>query len=123
VTEHIELTLPFPPSVNTYWRRHGHTVFIAKAGQMFRTNVLAAVWQQIGRPKPLKGRLSVALTLRRKDKRLFDVDNFAKAALDALAHAGVYENDSQIDRLTIERGELDRPNGSMRVVISQEQES
>lgn len=113
----LELRLPFPPSVNTYWRRHGNRVFIAKAGQAFRRNVLADVWQQIGKPKPLTGRLAVALTLRRGDQRSFDVDNFSKAALDALAHAGVFENDSQVDRLTIERGALDKPKGSMVVRI------
>lgn len=113
----IELTLPFPPSVNHYWRRHGHTVFIAKAGKDFRMNVLAAVLQQIGKPKALTGRLSMSLTLRRGDRRSFDVDNYSKATLDALAHAGLFENDSQVDRLTIERGELDKPKGSMVVRI------
>jgi Holliday junction resolvase RusA-like endonuclease len=40
-----------------------------------------------------------------------------------MAHAGVYLDDSQIDKLTIERGELDKPHGSMVVVIREETSS
>ncbi|MCV5604634.1 hypothetical protein OFN09_31885, partial [Escherichia coli] len=25
MTERIEFVLPYPPTVNTYWRRHGNT--------------------------------------------------------------------------------------------------
>jgi Holliday junction resolvase RusA-like endonuclease len=38
--------------------------------------------------------------------------------LDALEHAGVYENDSQLDELHIIRQEL-RPSGACKVVITQ----
>ncbi|EOT8220808.1 hypothetical protein ACKXL7_005403, partial [Escherichia coli] len=27
MTERIEFVLPYPPTVNTYWRRHGNTYF------------------------------------------------------------------------------------------------
>jgi crossover junction endodeoxyribonuclease RusA len=119
VTEHVELTLPLAPSVNHYWRRHGHTIYISSEGKKFRVDTQAAVLSQIGLCKPLTGRLAVSITIHPRDRRKIDLDNRLKAGLDALAHAGVYEDDSQIDRLTIERGELDRPNGSMRVVISE----
>lgn len=38
------------------------------------------------------------------DKRKRDLDNVAKATLDALQHAGLYDDDSQIDELRIVRG-------------------
>jgi crossover junction endodeoxyribonuclease RusA len=35
-----------------------------------------------------------------------DIDNRVKAALDALTHAGVYDDDSQIDELFVARGDI-----------------
>jgi crossover junction endodeoxyribonuclease RusA len=104
--------------VNHYYRRHGHTIYVSSEGKQFRINAQAAVLEQLGLVKPLDGRLSVAITLRPRDKRRIDLDNRLKSTLDSLTHAGVWLDDSQIDRLTIERGELDRPLGSMVVTIS-----
>jgi crossover junction endodeoxyribonuclease RusA len=44
--------------------------------------------------------------LRPPDRRRRDIDNTAKAILDALAGAGVYDDDCQIDRLVIERDRI-----------------
>jgi len=112
------LTLPFPPSVNRYWRHVGPRVLISREGRRFRESVralLAAV-----RPSPdtstFRGRLDMIVTLHPPDKRRRDIDNSMKGLLDALAHAGVYEDDSQIDHLTIDRGAVVR-GGSCAVEI------
>lgn len=34
-------------------------------------------------------------------KRSYDIDNYCKVVFDALQHAGIYKNDSQIKELTI----------------------
>jgi crossover junction endodeoxyribonuclease RusA len=48
----------------------------------------------------------VALHVSMRDRRIADIDNRVKAALDALTHAGVYDDDSQIDELLVCRGEI-----------------
>jgi crossover junction endodeoxyribonuclease RusA len=48
-----------------------------------------------------KGPLRVVIEAWRPDKRRRDLDNLLKATLDGLAHAGVYEDDSQIVDLRI----------------------
>jgi crossover junction endodeoxyribonuclease RusA len=53
-----------------------------------------------------KDRVSVSIVLKPPDRRRRDIDNTAKAILDALAGAGVYDDDCQIDRLTIERDRI-----------------
>src|SRR5258707_11434085 len=53
--------------------------------------------------KPLEGDIEVSITLYFGTKRKADLDNFNKLSLDALTGIA-YEDDSQIARLTIERG-------------------
>lgn len=103
-----ELSLPYPPSVNRYWRsaRMGRSVnvYISEQGQQFRTAVHVAVLQARANKK-LAGRLAVSVELYPADKRKRDIDNCLKSLLDALAHSGVYLDDSQIDQLTVIRKE------------------
>ncbi|EPO6287062.1 hypothetical protein AB4M58_24175, partial [Escherichia coli] len=42
----IEFVLPYPPTVNTYWRRRGSTYFVSKAGERYRRDVALIVRQQ-----------------------------------------------------------------------------
>jgi crossover junction endodeoxyribonuclease RusA len=102
--------LPYPPSVNHYWRRVGGATLISREGRRFRKDVCAALAAGVGgaggagpRP-PLAGRLAVFVTVCPPDRRRRDLDNVQKALLDALEHGGVYGDDAQIDRLVIERG-------------------
>lgn len=46
-----------------------------------------------------------------------DLDNLLKALLDGMQHAGIYEDDSQIDHLEISRREV-TPPGLMVVTIN-----
>ena len=96
----IEITLPWPPSVNTYWRNvNGRTVISAK-GREYRETVGDQMILQ-KQVKHFTGRLRVEIEAFRPDKRRRDLDNLLKATLDGLAHAGVYEDDSQIVDLRI----------------------
>ena len=54
----------------------------------------------------MAGPLEVDIHVYPPDRRRRDVDNVQKALLDALDHGGGYEDDSQIVRLSIEKGEL-----------------
>lgn len=47
----------------------------------------------------LTGRLQVWVEAWMPDRRKRDLDNIKKALLDSMTHAGVYEDDSQIDDL------------------------
>jgi len=53
--------------------------------------------------KKCNGRLSVQLTAYPPDRRRRDLDNILKATLDSLTYAEVIEDDSQFDRICIER--------------------
>jgi len=98
--EMIEITLPWPPSVNTYWRNFDGRMIISARGREYRETVGDQMTLQ-KMVKHFKGQLKVEIEAFRPDKRRRDLDNLLKATLDGLAHAGVYEDDSQIVDLRI----------------------
>ena len=105
--------VPFPPSVNQYWRsvamgRHVR-VLISRRGRLYREGVLAALRVHHVTWSPLEQRLRVRVTLNPPDRRVRDLDNFAKALLDAFTHARVWNDDALIDELTIIRGPVMSP--------------
>jgi len=97
-------TLPWPPSVNHYWRHVGRRVLISREGRTFRRNVCALLGGGGGaRKPPAGGRIALCMDAFPPDRRRRDLDNLQKATCDSLAHAGVYEDDSQIDYLGARR--------------------
>ena len=99
----LELELPYPPSINHYWRRVGTRTLISREGRRFRERVVAILAAL--RIHPLVGNLAVHVEVFPPDRRRRDIDNVQKALLDALEHGGAYADDSQIVKLTIEKGD------------------
>jgi crossover junction endodeoxyribonuclease RusA len=103
----MKLILPWPPSNNHYWGSRDKTRFLTARGKQYRVDTLLAVFAcNRGAPKPLMGKLRLNIVANPPDRRARDLDNLLKAPLDALAKAGVYADDKQIDELTIKRGEV-----------------
>ena len=97
----LELELPYPPSVNHYFRMVGRRVLISREGRAFRTRVCSTL-AAMG-VRPMDGRLALEIEVYPPDNRRRDIDNVQKALLDALEHGGAYWDDSQVVRLTIEK--------------------
>lgn len=96
----IELTLPWPPSVNRYWRTFQGRMIISAEGRSYRKAVADQVLIQRG-AKHYAGKMKVEIEAWRPDKRKRDLDNLLKAVLDACTHSGVWEDDSNIVDLRI----------------------
>lgn len=110
------LTLPLPPSVNCYWRKNPRGMFITKEGKEFRRKVEEIVADR-NALKFGSERLFLAVRLCMRDRRPNDLDNRLKALCDALAHAGVFDDDEQIDELMVLRGPIVK-GGECYVMIS-----
>ena len=95
--------LPYPPSINRYYRTVRGRILISKAGREYRRDVLAA----IAPPHSLEGKLCLRIDAYPPDRRRRDVDNLQKPLLDAMEKAGVFENDAQIKSLTTEMHDFD----------------
>jgi Holliday junction resolvase RusA-like endonuclease len=98
----IEIDLPYPPSINHYWRRVGPRTLISREGRRFRERVQAILAGM--KIEPLAGPLEMEVRIHPPDNRRRDIDNVQKALLDALQHGGAYGDDSQIVKLTITKG-------------------
>jgi len=112
----ITLTLPWPPSVNKYWRTFQGRMIISAEGRSYRKAVADQVLIQRG-AKHYTGKLCVEIEAYRPDKRRRDLDNLLKAVLDGCTHAGVWEDDSNIVDLRIYWAES--IGGMLKVKVSE----
>lgn len=108
----IVLNLPLPPSVNSYWGFSGHRRFLTKEANSFKRAVADYVLEYRV-PKLAKARLEFTVTLHFKDRRANDIDNRVKALWDALVNANVFDDDSQIDILIVNRGAIKKGGGCL----------
>ena len=104
----IELLLPWPPTVNSYYVKTRNGIFISKSGRKYRDALAESVNEQLGAFCALTSSLLVEVELYPPDRRKRDLDNYMKALLDACTKAGFWEDDSLIDQLFIYRGEVTR---------------
>ena len=101
-----QFVLPYPPSVNTYWRRRGSQYYISDKGQKYRKDV-----QQIIRQLKL-------VIADVPDSRRRDLDNILKGLLDSLIHAGFAEDDEQFDDIRVIRG-VKVPGGRLGIKLTE----
>lgn len=111
-----ELILPLAPTINHYYGARGSKRYIKQEGEEFRWRVLAAV--KSAKIPLMTGRISISIRVYPRDKRMQDIDNRIKATLDALQHAGVFANDSQVDDLHVVRGKI-IPGGRLELMIGE----
>ena len=111
----LNLFLPYPPSVNTYWGFKGSQRFLTAKARQFKKDVFAAF--VLSEHKGFEAhRVSLTVHLHAPDKRVRDIDNIAKPLLDALTQAGVFIDDAQVDRLLIVRKEKMK-GGGCRILV------
>lgn len=112
----IELSLPWPPSVNTYWRTFNGRMIISAKGREYRKAVADQVLIQRG-AKHYEGKMRVEIEAYRPDNRRRDLDNLLKAVLDACTNSGVWVDDSNIIDLRIYWA--DSIGGMLKVKVSE----
>ena len=96
----ITFVLPFPPSMNTYWRNlNGRTLLSAK-GRKYKNDVAYTVYKQLKKkPVPITGNVAVKIEFYPPNNIRRDMDNCFKALFDSLTTAKVWCDDSQIKRI------------------------
>lgn len=105
----FSIILPFPPSINTIYPIVRGRKILSKNGRLYKKeveNILSNVEYTT-----LTGNLSMFIALTVPDRRRRDIDNYNKAVLDCLTEQRVYEDDSQIVYLTVEKSGPIRVDG------------
>ncbi len=112
----VTLELPFPPSTNHIWRRasgknRSKKMMLSEGALRYRAFVALVIRHEVligdricASSLPLTERIALEIVLHPVDKKKRDLDNFVKSVQDALTHAGVWKDDSQIDDLRVIRG-------------------
>lgn len=115
------LSLPWPPSVNVYWRHVGAKVLISAEGRAYANKVYDCVLEHRvtssgTMPYFIAFPVSVDIIAHPPNRARRDLDNLPKAILDALTKARVWEDDSLIHDLRIRWGEV-RKGGEIEITI------
>lgn len=112
----LAIELPFPPSVNRIWRTVAGRTLLSAEGRTYRRRVAV----EFMRPSVIRfgaTPVTVSIAAWMPDRRRRDLDNLLKAALDALTHAGCWDDDSQIEDLSIRRAGFAPDNPRLSVVV------
>ena len=99
-----KFTMPWPPSINGYWRTFKNRQIISKRGRDYRATAIAHLIDIKLYNEKLSKPLRVELVLNPPTLRRYDIDNFNKALFDALSHGNFWVDDEQVVSLNIEKG-------------------
>jgi len=105
------IMLPWPPSVNHYWRhvvlktKRGlrQQTLLSMQGRHFRTDAIAAIRKQFPVHSVITESVKVEIHLFPPDRRKRDIDNYSKGILDALTYARIWVDDHLVDDLHLIR--------------------
>jgi crossover junction endodeoxyribonuclease RusA len=97
-TPTFEATLPWPPTVNTYWRHRVigklATVYISQEGQAYRKAVNLCLVEHGVKTYELEGDLRVEIEVFPPDKRKRDMRIYRNPIIAGMVKVRVYEQRS-----------------------------
>lgn len=114
----MELNLPYPPSGNHMWKHAKGRHYLTTQAKDYYRNVAYIVVNE-GKMVNIDYEVEVECQLFPPDRRRRDLDNAWKVIADSLTKAGVWQDDKQIRKLTLEWGSVDKAGGMATVSIHQ----
>jgi len=115
--DRYSIELSWPPSMNSYWLRSKHGMYLSKRGRDYKleseTKIMGKSGFYFG-----KARLSFCVKAYQPDKRKRDLDNILKPLIDVFNKI-VFDDDSQIDYISIERKHDGSKKGVVLVTITE----
>jgi Holliday junction resolvase RusA-like endonuclease len=102
-----EIIVPFPLSGNRYWRVWNKKIIKSLDAKIYINTVCLATLKW--RRKFWEGRLFEHVEFYAPDDKARDLDNYVKILNDSLEASQVFQNDSQIDTMLLDRREMRNP--------------
>jgi len=90
----IELSVPFPPTMNTIWRSYKGRNILSKPYRAWRELAAVQIDHQMHGQTPITGPYHMVVEYDRPDKRGRDISNYIKALEDSLVLCRVIRDDS-----------------------------
>ena len=112
----VLIDLPWPPSVNHYWKARGKRRFLSARANAWMNGAVSLV-RQARRSLSFTGPVAVFAFLHPPDRRVRDIDNTAKPLLDALVKGGLIKSDYQVSLLLLKREEVLKGGRALVVVL------
>lgn len=110
-------TLPYPPSVNGYWRNFKGRQIISKRGRDYRKSAIECLNALNLSGENITKRMHLSVVINPPTLRKYDIDNWCKAPFDALTHANFWLDDEQVDSLSIKKG-LKIKGGGITIMVT-----
>lgn len=109
--------MDYPPSVNHYYNRtRWGGLMISRRGKEYREKACELLKEHSGFFSTSK-KLHVEILASFPDRRKRDLDNILKCLLDSITHAGVWNDDSLLTKISIENtGEIIK-GGCLKITI------
>ena len=112
-----EFTMPWPPSVN-HWHQPCRGRIIKGSAARDYERLAVDHLKSIGiSDEKIESHLSVTMVLMPPTNARYDIDNRTKGIFDSLSASGFWIDDSQVQKLTIEKGEKVK-NGIVSIAIN-----
>lgn len=112
-----EFTMPWPPSVN-HWHQPCRGRIIKGAVARDYERLAVDHLKSIGiSGEKIESKLSVTMVLMPPTNARYDIDNRTKGIFDSLSASGFWVDDSQVQRLAIEKGEKVK-NGMVSIAVN-----
>jgi len=96
----IEFRLPWPPTLGKYYRCIHGKMIRSKAGRIYRDKVIELI-DRYDMAYGIETEVGMLIKLAPPMNGIFDADNYNKAILDSLTHAGFWKDDSQVGDLRV----------------------
>lgn len=106
--------LPYPVSVNHVWQRAGTRTYLNPKVVNYRIECALLLANQ---PSFGKCLVYMKIYMFPPDKRRRDLDNICKVVLDTLSYCKIYEDDSQIHKMFLEKCKPDGKEGFLEIEI------
>lgn len=115
----FELYTVYPPTINNYYKKTQRGVHISDKGRRFRDELIKDAHEQLQGMEKITGKLRIDVIAWVPDNRKRDLDNIMKPILDAMTHADLWGDDSQVDQMVVYRGTKIAPTGALYIKVSE----
>jgi len=114
----VELTLGYPPTVNTYYRNVNGRMLLSKVGRVYKMQAAEIAALEGVLNLGYEGPVEVWIAASPPDARKRDLDNILKPIMDCLQYTGIIVDDSQVVSIHAYKLPKDAESPQVRICIN-----